>query len=161
MVSPTQLCWRYHGLPLSQKAFHMVLHIISWKNAPLLMSISYTTLPDSKVHGANVGPTWADRTQVGPMLATWILLSGWLSNCLYFSLLMFLSSQNSRSFEYVWVNSMSMEYVQCLWHHVLFNDRILCIQLVIGFIAWCMLSHFMYFARNDEINIFNQCKIFA
>ena len=33
--------------------------------------------PDSKVHGANMGLIWADRTQVGPMLAPWTLLSGW------------------------------------------------------------------------------------
>ena len=36
----------------------------------------YAHNPDSKVHGANVGPTWANRTQVCPMLALWILLSG-------------------------------------------------------------------------------------
>ena len=35
-------------------------------------------------------------------------------------------------------------------------DGILCIQLVIGFIACRMLSHFMYFVRNDEIKMFNQ-----
>ena len=33
-------------------------------------------VPDSKVHGANMGPTWADRTHVDPMWATWTLLSG-------------------------------------------------------------------------------------
>ena len=32
--------------------------------------------PDNKVHGANMGPTWANRTQVVPMLAPWTLLSG-------------------------------------------------------------------------------------
>ena len=32
--------------------------------------------PDSKVHGTNMGPSGADRTQVGPMLAPWTLLSG-------------------------------------------------------------------------------------
>ena len=34
------------------------------------------SFPYSKVHGANMGPTWADRTQVDPMLATWTLLCG-------------------------------------------------------------------------------------
>ena len=33
-----------------------------------------TGIPDSKVHGANMGPPGADRTQVGPMLASWTLL---------------------------------------------------------------------------------------
>ena len=32
--------------------------------------------PDSKVHGANMGPTWVLRSQIGPMLAPWTLLSG-------------------------------------------------------------------------------------
>ena len=32
--------------------------------------------PDSKVHGATLGPPGDDRTQVGPMLAPWYLLSG-------------------------------------------------------------------------------------
>ena len=59
-------------------------------DAGMLMQL----LPDSKVHGANMGPIWgcrahlsrfmgskwgpsgADRTQVGPMLAPWIFLSG-------------------------------------------------------------------------------------
>ena len=32
--------------------------------------------PYSKIHGANMGPSGADRTQVDPMLAPWTLLSG-------------------------------------------------------------------------------------
>ena len=33
--------------------------------------------PDSKVHGANMGPTWVVSTpQMGPMLAPWTVLSG-------------------------------------------------------------------------------------
>ena len=32
--------------------------------------------PDGKVLGGNMGPYGADRTQVGPMLAPWTLLSG-------------------------------------------------------------------------------------
>ena len=35
-----------------------------------------TTYPDSKVHGPTWGPSGTDRTQVGPMLASWTLLSG-------------------------------------------------------------------------------------
>ena len=31
---------------------------------------------DSKVYGANMGPSGSNRTQVGPMLAPWRLLSG-------------------------------------------------------------------------------------
>ena len=46
----------------------------------------------------------------------------------------------------------SHEAVKCCY---ITADGILCIQLVIGFIACRMLSHFMYFVRNDEIKMFN------
>ena len=35
--------------------------------------------PHSKVHGANMGPTWALSAQMGPMLVPWTLLSGFIS----------------------------------------------------------------------------------
>ena len=35
--------------------------------------------PDSKVHGANMGPTLGPcQSQIGPMLASWTLLSGYI-----------------------------------------------------------------------------------
>ena len=37
----------------------------------------FTHIPDSKVHGPKWGPSGADRTQVGPMLAPWICNLGW------------------------------------------------------------------------------------
>ena len=37
------------------------------------------TYSDSKVHGVSMGPPGADRSQVGPMLATWTLLSEYAS----------------------------------------------------------------------------------
>ena len=43
---------------------------------PLLDYRSVHVTPDSKVYGANMGPAWADRTQIGPMMAPWTLLSG-------------------------------------------------------------------------------------
>ena len=33
-------------------------------------------LPDSKIHGANMGPIWGRQDPGGPMLAPWVLLSG-------------------------------------------------------------------------------------
>ena len=33
--------------------------------------------PDSKVYGANMGPSGAAGTHAGPMLAPWIFLSGY------------------------------------------------------------------------------------
>ena len=38
-------------------------------------TMPYDNCPDSKVHWANMGPSGADRTQVGPMLAPWTLRS--------------------------------------------------------------------------------------
>ena len=35
-------------------------------------------IPDSKVHGPTWGPPGADGTQVGPMVAPWFLLTGYL-----------------------------------------------------------------------------------
>ena len=35
--------------------------------------------PDSKVHGADMGPTWVLRPQMGPILAPWTLLWGIVS----------------------------------------------------------------------------------
>ena len=49
---------------------------------PRLSSLNSETChhkPDSKVHGAIMGPSGADRTQVGPMLAQGTLLSGKVS----------------------------------------------------------------------------------
>ena len=46
-------------------------------------------IPDSKIHGANMGPSGANRTRVGPMLVPWTLLSGissisgWFYLCTY------------------------------------------------------------------------------
>ena len=37
---------------------------------------SFHPIPDSKVHGANMGPPESCRPQMGPMLAPWTLLSG-------------------------------------------------------------------------------------
>ena len=42
----------------------------------LIIVAELSSNPDSKVHGAKMGPPGADRTQVGPMLAPWTLLSG-------------------------------------------------------------------------------------
>ena len=37
---------------------------------------SKDVFPDRKFHGANMRPSWADRTRVGPLSAPWTLLSG-------------------------------------------------------------------------------------
>ena len=49
---------------------------ISW----IVHIVCYLTdsFPDSKVHGANMGPIWGRQDPGGPMLAPWILLSGFI-----------------------------------------------------------------------------------
>ena len=42
--------------------------------------------PDSKVHGANMGPTWGRQN---PMLVTWTLLSGWTDSSIICILTMY------------------------------------------------------------------------
>ena len=63
----TSSCDRFDLAEKSSHTYHIQTFIIR-KN------------PDSKIYGANMGPKWgppgADRTQVGPMLAPWTLLSG-------------------------------------------------------------------------------------
>ena len=49
---------------------------MSTSSTSLSALISVGTVPDNKVHGANMGPTWVLSAQMGPMLATWTLLSG-------------------------------------------------------------------------------------
>ena len=52
----------------------MVIFVSIWATYLLPNNIQFD--PDNKVHGANMGHIWADRTQVGPMLTPWTLLSG-------------------------------------------------------------------------------------
>ena len=46
-------------------------------------------IPYSKVHGAHMGHIWDDRTQVGPMLAPWNLLSEIIGFSAFFCLTSF------------------------------------------------------------------------
>ena len=65
---------------------HIVLNGMqnNWKQivqkSILLVQIFLGNYPDSKVHGAIMGPTWGPpgscRPQMGPMMAPWTLLSG-------------------------------------------------------------------------------------
>ena len=47
-------------------------------------SAMVNNVPNSKVHGANMGPPGSCWPQMGPMLAPWTLLSGVLSQQLAF-----------------------------------------------------------------------------
>ena len=66
------LGWNFTAMPISNDAINTWLHSVV--SCGCIYSL---TFPDSQVHGANMGPV---RTQVGPMLASWTLLSGFASN---------------------------------------------------------------------------------
>ena len=86
MVDPHAFSWNHN---------HAYNHVL-WKNTDAtpsrwLLTIWLATLPAVRMPslitmfmGPTWGPTGADRTQVGPMLAPWTLLSGvpLLANCL-------------------------------------------------------------------------------
>ena len=75
---------------LCDKQHHYFFHInrginiVVMKRVYLIFSVVHhhltydrrTTYPECKVNGANMGPTWSCRPQMGPMLAPWTLLSG-------------------------------------------------------------------------------------
>ena len=57
----------------------IALKCIQWPHSYALRYVrTVISYPDSKVHGAYMGPSGADRAHVGPMLAPWTLLSGYL-----------------------------------------------------------------------------------
>ena len=67
---------RYNGWMYFEQEHHWFrLWLVAWWNWAITSWLSID-FPDSKVHGPAWGPHGADRTQVGPMLAPWTLLSG-------------------------------------------------------------------------------------
>ena len=86
MALDSPRCWR------SSRATHNEITIyrqLPWCHADWLYwgfwwrFNDYNAFPDSKVHGTNMRPIWADMTQVGPMLAPWTLLSGLLTKLVW------------------------------------------------------------------------------
>ena len=67
--------WRHHVM-LELKVTHVSKRVLVNNHTDYWGVMGMWHYPDSKVHGANMGPSGADRTQVGPMLAPWTLLSG-------------------------------------------------------------------------------------
>ena len=49
---------------------------LKYRSAKFRLQTLQKHTADRKVHGTNMGPIWTDRSQVGPMLAQWTLLSG-------------------------------------------------------------------------------------
>ena len=114
ITDSTKGCYDKYSTASEEKAFNMTTFLFQSCSFHSLLDHHWScwrltngasTIPDSKVHGANMGPIWgrqdpggphagpmnfakvhgatwgpsgADRTQVGPMLAPWTLLSG---NC--------------------------------------------------------------------------------
>ena len=72
----------FSGVLFHPAKCHCALYMTTpWRENDFLIACSlwapvpYSS-PDSKVHGANMGPIWGRQAQVGPMLAPWTLLSG-------------------------------------------------------------------------------------
>ena len=66
--------YKDHVLP---RQSHHCLIFYNWNQE--ITILQKTTFPDIKVRGAYMGLIWADRTQAGPMMAPWTLLSGFIS----------------------------------------------------------------------------------
>ena len=55
---------------------HNFAHVMTAELSSRVQNHVRQVTPDSKVHGANMGPTWVLSAPDGPMLAPWTLLSG-------------------------------------------------------------------------------------
>ena len=62
----------------SRKLFWILSGVLHWywHRVPPAVGAKRWHYPDSKVHGANMGPYGSCRPQMGPMLAPWTFLSG-------------------------------------------------------------------------------------
>ena len=78
-------CWDFYVMMWWYTAFSgpwftnsmlLIQHYTTHRHIEGLTTTYVIKYLDSKVHGANMGPTRDYRTQVGPMLAPWILLTG-------------------------------------------------------------------------------------
>ena len=77
------------------------------------LSIKLDIIPDSKVHGANMGSPGSCRPQMGPMLVPWILLSRML--CKRIKRLLFEhSASGDAAIDNFWIT------IQIQWNFVLF-----------------------------------------
>ena len=69
-------------------------------------------IPDSRLMGPTWGPSGADRTQVGPMLAPWTLLSGMLL-CIEYPLSISESNVKKITFCYKCINYRLVKHKSC------------------------------------------------
>ena len=111
-VGKSVMSWKPHQLSVLLVLIRLM--IIAFRSyIKCILHIS----PDSKVPGVSMGPSGADRTQVGPMLAPWTLLSGSLiryilpSMCLSLSPFYELSFMQSMS---LWVFSLPISLLMIL-----------------------------------------------
>ena len=90
-VENVSIWWRHHGAAVMRYLKHYAtslgdthtgLHFDLWLRLPRktsnlkAMPAIAETLPDSKVHGANTGPTWGSQDPGVPRVGPWTLLSG-------------------------------------------------------------------------------------
>ena len=83
-IQNARLFWGILNTFLLNENVHILIQSSGLVPQRLIMRTSnaliywYMFFPDSKFHRAYMGPTWGDRTQVGPIWAQWNLLSGLL-----------------------------------------------------------------------------------
>ena len=127
-----------------------------WQQVPPLYMLMFSDCPDSKVHGANMGPVWgpygANRTQVGPMMAPWTLLSGYEFDFITCdSKFVIMTSDSEFAFiinwthgysvtRYIWVNALLFKIFHASFSNILQIDTFLneyLLQLIVISCVWC------------------------
>ena len=91
------------------------------------LRVRIQTIPDSKVHEDNMGPIWANRTQVGPMLAPrtffiWELIALVTRNATNVIAIHPIRMQDKYSCypqTLVWVHSAKASILGILWNFIL------------------------------------------
>ena len=72
-ILPHWCIFTWGAICVSLKTKRHMLHRVCWRS--LMTYTPGNTIPDSKVHGANMGPIWVLLAQMGRMLAPRTLLS--------------------------------------------------------------------------------------
>ena len=75
------VCARFieHGHDFIMAEFKTIVQIPDIQLVTYTLKIANDTIPDSKVHGGNMGPTWVLSAPAGPHVGPWTLLSGMIS----------------------------------------------------------------------------------
>ena len=98
--------WKYGCTTMLLLEKHMFLQI----NKSVFTRTLSKTNPDSKIIGANMGPTWVLSAPNGPMLSTWTLLSG-----MNVDINLEAVNEGNRQLFEVMLNAVCIVIGQCMW----------------------------------------------